>query len=69
MNSILGRLHYHAGKSCLTHQHAAALISGGRIVSLGVNSLRGVNSDHAEIAAVRKYLASRGFNPSCILWN
>ena len=60
MASIIERLQASALRSTLTHQHAAALMSHGRVLALSFNSLRGVTPGHAEISAIRKYLINRG---------
>ena len=50
-----------AAKSHVNHKHAAVIIINGKPVSYGFNSIRGGRTEHAECAALRSYLISRGF--------
>ena len=54
-------------KSSNTHKHAAALVSGGKIMTFGVNSVSGSRTLHAEIAAIKAYAGMRGHYEKCIL--
>jgi hypothetical protein len=68
----INRLQVMASHSVLIHQHAAALMSHGRVLAISFNSLRGITQGHAEVSAIRQYLINRGqylaAKKLCILW-
>jgi pyrimidine deaminase RibD-like protein len=58
--------------SDISRQHSAVILYNGNIVAHGINSIRGNKSIHAEPAAIRQFLLSRGLigwiKKQCILW-
>jgi alpha-tubulin suppressor-like RCC1 family protein len=64
-NNLIARLMSLAETSALGHKHSAALVSGGKVIAVGVNNVKncwrlGTLSEHAERAVCRTALyASR----------
>jgi len=58
---LLSKLADTANRSEINHRHGAVVMYGGAPVAWGFNSIIGAKTYHAEIAAVKKFLASRGF--------
>ena len=69
ISNIVSKLCSFAISSSISHKHAAAVVKNGRIISIGINSMRGCESIHAERAAILNYLKIYGIKEYRILWD
>ena len=67
ITNIVSKLCSVAKMSKISHKHAAAVVRNGRIVSIGINTMSGCESIHAERSAIINYLKIYGIKEYCIL--
>lgn len=61
LRNYINKLVEMAKKSDINHRHASVLIYNGNPVAWGYNSIKGINTNHAECDVIRRFLVARGF--------
>lgn len=55
-SNIINKLMTVAENSSITHKHAAVVVSGGKTLAWGFNSIKGGKTIHAEHAALQSFM-------------